>query len=75
MSTLVERGPTNHSTVAPLLLGAVVGIVRLLILWKEMRSARRLLQAMPDGILSDMGVSRGSIEHATTFGRESATRG
>lgn len=70
MRTLVERRYTSHSTAAQALLGAVVGVVRLLILWKEIRSARRMLQAMPDGLLSDMGVSRGSIDHATAFGRQ-----
>ena len=74
MSTLVERGHANHATVARLLLGALVGIVRLLILWKEMRSARRLLQAMPDGLLSDIGISRGSIDHAAVFGRGTSER-
>ena len=74
MSTLVERGQPNRSTAGLLVLGAIVGLVRLLILLKEMRSALQLLQSMPDGLLSDMGVSRGSIEHATTFGRESVTR-
>jgi uncharacterized protein YjiS (DUF1127 family) len=69
MSTLVEKGHANPSTVGQFLLGAAVGLVRLLILWKEMRSARRLLQSMPDGVLSDMGISRGSIDHATAFGR------
>ena len=69
MSTLVERGHVNHATVGQFLLGFVVGTVRLLILWQEMRSARRLLQSMPDGVLSDMGISRGGIDHATTFGR------
>jgi uncharacterized protein YjiS (DUF1127 family) len=48
---------------------AVVGIIRLAILWRELRSARRLLQSMPDGVLSDIGISRGSIDHATAFGR------
>ena len=68
MSTLAT-GQTYRPTFAQFLLGAIVGVVRLFILWKEIRSARHLLQAMPDGLLSDIGVSRGSIEHATAFGR------
>jgi len=62
MSTLVEKGHINHSTFGQFLLGVVVGVVRLLILWKEMRAARQLLQSMPDGVLSDMGISRGDCK-------------
>ena len=69
MSILAATGHTQRPTFAQFMLGAIVGGVRLLILWKEIRSARRMLQAIPDGMLSDIGVSRGSIEHATTFGR------
>ena len=69
MSALVARPHASQSTAGQFLLGAAVGVVRLLILWKEMRSARRLLESMPDGVLSDMGISRGSIDHATAFGR------
>lgn len=72
MSTLVERGNIDHSSRGQAALGFIVGIVRLVILWKEMRSARQLLQSMPDGVLSDMGISRGSIDHATAFGRTAA---
>lgn len=75
MSTVVERGHPTRTSAAQLLMGAVVGVVRLLILWKEMRSARQLLQGMPDGFLSDMGISRGSIDHATAFGRGSTKNG
>jgi uncharacterized protein YjiS (DUF1127 family) len=69
VSTLAATGHTQRPTFAQFMLGAIVSGVRLFILWKEIRSARRLLQAMPDGMLSDIGVSRGSIEHATAFGR------
>jgi uncharacterized protein YjiS (DUF1127 family) len=69
VSTLVATGHTHRPSFAQFMLGAIVGVVRLFILWKEIRSARRLLQAMPDGMLSDISISRGSIEHAATFGR------
>src|SRR5689334_15637833 len=69
VSTLVERGNADRTTIGQLLLGGVAGCVRLAILWIEFRSARRLLQSMPDGALSDIGVSRGSIDHVAAFGR------
>lgn len=37
--------------------------------WRTIRSDRRLLQSMPDSLLSDIGISRGAIDHATAFGR------
>jgi uncharacterized protein YjiS (DUF1127 family) len=69
VSTLVERGHSPRGSAAQFLMSAVVGIVRLAILWRELRSARRLLQSMPDGVLSDSGISRGPIGHATAFSR------
>jgi uncharacterized protein YjiS (DUF1127 family) len=74
VSTLVETGHANRSTFAELVLGAVVGALRLVVFWMEIRAARRLLQSMPDGILSDIGISRGSIDHATAFGRDATER-
>jgi uncharacterized protein YjiS (DUF1127 family) len=35
----------------------------------KVREDRRLLQAMPDYLLADIGISRGEIESATEYGR------
>lgn len=35
----------------------------------KIREDRRALQAMPDYLLSDIGISRGEIEGATEYGR------
>jgi len=37
--------------------------------WMKVRADRRLLASMPDYLLSDIGISRGSIDHATVHGR------
>lgn len=73
MSTLVETRHASRSSVGQLALGAIVGGVRLVILWRELRSARRLLQGMSDGGLSDIGVPRSSIDYAAAFGRDRGT--
>jgi uncharacterized protein YjiS (DUF1127 family) len=69
VSTLVETSRTYRPSVGQFVLGAIVGVVRLVILWKEIHSARQLLQGMPDDVLSDIGISRGSIDHAIAHGR------
>jgi uncharacterized protein YjiS (DUF1127 family) len=69
VSALVA-GKSSRPSFSQLAGDAIVGVVRLLILWRQLRSARRLLHAMPDELLSDMGVSRGAIDRAAAFGRE-----
>ena len=49
---------------------AVVVMARRVGRWLKIREDRRLLQAMPDYLLSDIGVSRGEIEAATRYGRD-----
>ena len=75
MSTLVRRDRQSHYGTAVNRAGAAFadGFHRIS-RWAEKRSARRQLQTMSDGFLADMGVSRGSIEHATRFGRGTVAR-
>ena len=37
--------------------------------WTKIRSDRRLLHAMDDNMLSDIGISRSEIDSATEYGR------
>ena len=37
--------------------------------WTKIRSGRRLLHAMDDNMLSDIGISRSEIDSATEYGR------
>jgi uncharacterized protein YjiS (DUF1127 family) len=46
-----------------------VDIARAIRRWMKIRRDRRLLQAMPDYLLSDIGLSRGEIDYATERGR------
>jgi len=52
----------------PLTFAAVV-LTRRVRRWLKIREDRRLLQALPDYLLSDIGISRGEIEAATQYGR------
>jgi uncharacterized protein YjiS (DUF1127 family) len=36
----------------------------------KVRADRKLLQAMPDYLLSDIGISRSQIDSATRYGRD-----
>ena len=75
MSTRVRRDRQSYNgTAVSRTVAAVVDGFHRISRWAEMRSARRQLQTMSDGFLADMGVSRGSIEHATRFGRGTAGR-
>jgi uncharacterized protein YjiS (DUF1127 family) len=38
----------------------------------RIRNDRRVLQSMPDHMLADIGIGRGEIPYATTFGRDPA---
>jgi uncharacterized protein YjiS (DUF1127 family) len=37
---------------------------------RTIRNDRRLLQAMPDYLLTDIGIARGDIDRAVQFGRD-----
>ena len=63
MSARAEM-PVSHTSLGQHLLGIILGSIRLFILWRELRSAQRLLQQMPDTVLSEIHVSRNSIQRA-----------
>ena len=69
MSTLA---PSHRSSSAILASGSVSAIfmaARRVARWTKIRSDRRLLQAMDDNMLSDIGISRSEIDSATEYGR------
>ena len=70
MTTLAPslRVPKAILASNPLIFAAVV-FARRLRRRLKVREDQRLLQAMPDYLLADIGISRGQIEAATEFGR------
>jgi uncharacterized protein YjiS (DUF1127 family) len=48
---------------------AAVVLARRVRRWLKIREDRQLLQALPDYLLSDIGISRAEIESATQYGR------
>ena len=70
MTTLAPslRVPKAILASNPLIFAAVV-FARRLRRRLKIREDRRLLQAMPDYLLADIGISRGQIEAATEYGR------
>jgi uncharacterized protein YjiS (DUF1127 family) len=65
---LTSRHPNAALTTSPIARAAVAA-ARWIYRWQKIRADRALLQAMPDSLLSDIGIGRSSIEHATEFGR------
>ena len=70
MTTLAPSHRLPNAILAsnPLTFAAVV-LARRVRRWLKIREDRRLLQALPDHLLSDIGISRGEIEAATEYGR------
>jgi uncharacterized protein YjiS (DUF1127 family) len=62
------RSPNAIMASNPITFAAVI-FARRVGRWLKIREDRRALQAMPDYLLSDIGISRGEIEAATQYGR------
>ncbi len=68
MTTIaLERGSAAATDWSPLRVSRALlaGISRRLTRWQD----RRRLEALPDYLLADIGISRSDIERATEFGR------
>lgn len=67
MTTLVlTPRRTRHAFAA----GFPALIARRVTRYLRIRRDRRLLQAMPDYLLADIGISRSEIDRATRYGRQ-----
>lgn len=71
MTTFALARGWSRSAVAsnPILFAAVV-VVRRIRRKLKIRADRRLLEAIPDYLLSDIGISRSEICSATRYGRD-----
>ena len=71
MTTLALPRGWWRSAVAsnPILFAAIV-VTRRIRRNLKIRADRRLLEAMPDRLLSDIGISRSEIGSATRYGRD-----
>jgi uncharacterized protein YjiS (DUF1127 family) len=65
----LTRYPQHTPTGQNSLLVATMSVARRIRRHIQARSDRKLLQSMPDYILADIGVSRGGIDRAVTYGR------
>lgn len=54
---------------APSLAGRVVSLIARVQRWARLRRAARMLEEMPDHMLSDIGISRGQIHDVLREGR------
>ena len=70
MSTLApSHRPTSAILASGSVTSAIIMAARRVARWTKIRSDRRLLQAMDDSMLSDIGIARSEIDNATLYGR------
>ena len=70
---MITFAPTTHRsspTAQSRALAVAVNVAAYVMRWRKMRADRQLLQSLPDSLLSDIGISRGAIDHATRHGRD-----
>ena len=71
MTTLaLSPGWWRSAVASNLILFAAIVVVRRIRRNLKIRADRRLLEAMPDHLLSDIGISRSEICSATRYGRD-----
>ena len=69
MTTLALSRGWSRTAASSRVLFAAMLMVRRANRWVRIRTDRRRLQAMPDYLLKDIGLSRTEIEDAVEFGR------
>ena len=71
MTTLaLSRGWSSTAAASNPILFAAIVVARRIRRRLKIRADRKVLQAMPDYLLSDLGISRSQIDSATQFGRD-----